>query len=88
MSSGRKHEWRDNMPDGDIRLVTAKRQAGRWQFQSRLKSEDEWTPLDPFPLDDLLHLRELLWNKYQRNRLPYEQVQEIDALIEKADDQL
>jgi hypothetical protein len=34
-----------------------------------------------------LHLRELLWNKYQRNRLPYEQVQEIDALIEKADDQ-
>ena len=20
MSSGRKHEWRDNMPDGDIRL--------------------------------------------------------------------
>ncbi len=29
-------------------------------------------------------LRELLWNKYQRSRLPLEQVSEVDALIAAA----
>ncbi len=84
-----KHEWRENTDEGDIRLVTAQREGGKrkggtWTFRARLKSEDEWTVLEKIPLDDLEYLRDVLFNKYQRKRVPHEQVLELDALIEKA----
>ena len=81
----KRHKWRESTDDGDVRLVTAERQSGRWKFQSRLKSEDEWTVLDVIPRDDLECLREILWNKYQRRRIPYEHVLEIDALLAGAE---
>ena len=56
----KKHEWRENLPDGDVRFVSAVRQGGRWRFQTRLKSEDEGTKLDTLPLEDLQVLRDLL----------------------------
>ena len=83
----KKHEWRENMSDGDVRYVAAIRQSGRWRFQSRLKSEDDWTLLDSLNLEDLQQLREILWAKSQRRRVPIEQVFEIDALTKQADRQ-
>ena len=80
-----KHEWRENTDDGDVRFVTAKRHGGKWKLQTRLKSEEDWTQLGVMPLEDLQYLREVLWNKYQRRRVPYEHVLEIDALIKSAE---
>ncbi len=79
------HKWRENTPEGEVRLVTAKRHTGRWKLQSRLKSEQDWTRFNVIPLGDLLYLREILWNKYQRRRVPHEHVLEIDALIKIAE---
>jgi hypothetical protein len=81
-----KHEWRENTPDGDVRYVAARRHGAQWQFRTRLKSEEHWTLLDVVPLEDLEYLREILFNKYQRRRVPYEQIQEIDALISESGD--
>lgn len=78
-----KHEWRERTPEGEVRYVTAKRHMGKWLFQTCLKSDEEWTQLDALPLGDLEQLREVLWRKYQRKRVPYEHVQEIDAMIEE-----
>ncbi|MFK5922141.1 MAG: hypothetical protein QM496_08165 [Verrucomicrobiota bacterium] len=80
-----KHEWRETLPDGDVRYITAKRHGARWQFQTCLKSDDEWTPLDDLPLEDLQQLRVVMWNKYQRKRIPYEHVLEVDAMIEECE---
>ncbi|MEM7205171.1 MAG: hypothetical protein AAF628_33260 [Planctomycetota bacterium] len=79
-----KHEWREPAEDGDVRLVTATRQSARWTLRSRLKSESEWTEHQPIDLDDLESLREVLWNKHQRRRVPYEFIGEIDRLIDAA----
>ena len=79
-----KHEWRENMEDGDVRLVTARREKGRWNMRARLKSDEDWTQFEEMPLDDLEYLREVLWNKYQRRRVPYEHILEIEKLIEAA----
>ena len=81
-----KHEWRENTTDGDVRFVLARRHGARWKFQARLKSEDGWTQLDVMPLEDLQYLREVLWNKYQRRRVPYEHVVEIDVMIRDAEE--
>ncbi len=80
----KKHEWRENTDEGVIRLVSASLHAGKWQLRSRLKSDAEWTKFPVIPLDDLETLREVLWKKYQRNRVPYDHVLEVDALIEAA----
>ncbi len=75
------HVWRERSPDGP-RFFCATRFGKRWQIRTKLKSEEDWTPLAP-PWDDavLVSLRDLLWAKYQRRKLPFEVVYEIDHLL-------
>ena len=80
----KKHEWREKTEDGEVRLITATRHAGKWQLQSRLKTETEWTQFPKILLEDLESLREIIGNKYQRNRVPHDHVLEIDRLIANA----
>ena len=72
----KKHEWREKNEDGEVRLVTATRHAGKWQLQSRLKSEDQWTKFEKIELEDLETLLDIIERKYQRNRVPHEQVKD------------
>lgn len=80
----KKHEWRETTEDGEVRLVTATRHAGKWKLRSRLKSEPEWTNFDAIPLDDLETLHEIISKKYQRNRVPHAQILEIETLMAAA----
>ncbi len=80
----KKHEWRENTEDGETRLVTVTRHAGKWQLQSRLKTESEWTKFPVILLEDLESLHEIISNKYRRNRVPHSHVLEIEALIAAA----
>ena len=47
------------------------------------RSEEEWTKHEDMGLEDLQKAREILFNKYQRRRLPWEDVVQIDAMIEE-----
>lgn len=76
------HEWRNRTEDGELRFVRAHKHGGDWSFQARLKSEEEWSSLDPIPHPDLEKLREVIFNKYQRRRVPYEDVEQIDAMLQ------
>jgi len=80
----KKHEWRETTDEGEVRLVTVSRHAGKWKLRSRLKSETDWTVFEVIPLDDLEMLHEIIANKANRKRVPYEHVAELDALIEVA----
>lgn len=76
------HAWRERTRDGELRFVRASKHGGVWMVQSRLKSEELWTTHDPVDLGDLEQLRDLLQRKYQRRRVPFEDIQQIDELIE------
>lgn len=80
----KKHEWREKTEEGETRLVRVTQHGRKWKLQSRLKTDTEWTHFPVIPLEDLESLREILWNKYQRSRLPHEKVMEIDAMIKAA----
>ncbi|MEM7148024.1 MAG: hypothetical protein AAF591_23175 [Verrucomicrobiota bacterium] len=76
------HEWRHRTEEGELRFVRAKKHGDTWTLQARLKSEEHWTPLDPIPRTDLEQLRDILHNKYKRRRVPYKDIEQIDALLE------
>ncbi len=81
----KKHEWREKTEEGETRLVTATRHAGKWALQSRLKSQDEWTKFPVIELEDLETLLGIIERKYQRSRCPHEHVKEIEMLIAAAE---
>lgn len=81
MSAGITHEWHDRDDDDVLRYVRARLFGGRWTLHARTKDAPEWVELSPPPLDDLHALRDVLWRKYQRKRVPHHHVVALDALI-------
>lgn len=80
------HEWRERTEEGEIRFLRAWRGQGRWHFLTTLKTDPDWTPR-PEPTREMLDaLRKKLMDKYQRRRVPWEQVEEIDKLIARMEE--
>lgn len=77
------HVWKSTNEEGEKREVRAERFAGQWRFQAKVKGEEDWTYYDVPELDDLIELRDVLWRKYQRKRLPWDDVASIDRMIKE-----
>ncbi len=77
------HVWKTKTAEGEKREVRAAKFGKRWTIQAKLKGEETWTYYDVPLLDDLLELREVLWRKYQRKHLSWEDVTAIDQMIEE-----
>lgn len=75
------HVWKHNTGEGEKREVRAEKFGGNWRIQSKLKHDERWTYHDEPPLEDLIELRRVLWNKYQRKHLAFEDVAAVDKLI-------
>ena len=75
------HTWKTITEDGDKREVRAEKFGKRWRLQAKLKQEENWTYYEDPLLSDLLELRDVLWRKYQRKHLSWEDIAAIDKLI-------
>jgi hypothetical protein len=49
-----------------------------------LKTDEDWVTYDPVPLEILEEFRSVLVNKYQRRRIPFEDVLVINQMSEAA----
>lgn len=79
------HEWHDLDEEArERRYFRAGKFGGKWTVSTTLKSDLDWTRLDPIPLSVLQALRILLERKYQRRRVPFEDLVALDGLIEAA----
>ncbi|MGC3989257.1 MAG: hypothetical protein QM796_06190 [Chthoniobacteraceae bacterium] len=76
-----EHVWKETTPEGERREVRASKFGNNWRIQSKLQSEENWTYHDEPPLEDWKQLHDILFRKYQRKRLPYEDVQAIERKI-------
>jgi hypothetical protein len=76
------HEWHDRDESaGERRYFRAAKFGKRWTLKTTLQSAAEWESLDPAPRVVLEALRDLLLNKYQRRRIPYEDVVAVDRMV-------
>jgi len=79
----RRHEWRERLETGEVKIYRATKHGDRWTLSSRLKTELEWTRHDPLRREDLLVIKDMLERKYQRNRVPYEDLVKLEKLLEE-----
>ena len=77
------HVWKRFNEGGEKVEVRAERFAGKWKFQAKAKSEETWSYFDSPSDDDLLELRDILWRKYQRKRLPHDDVASIGRMLKE-----
>jgi hypothetical protein len=77
------HVWKTTTPEGEKREVRAERFGGRWKFQSKSRSEAQWSYYEVPPVEELETLRDIVWRKYQRKRLPWDDVASLDRMLEE-----
>ncbi len=75
------HVWKMKTAEGEKREVRAERFGGVWRMQAKTESAEKWTYYESPPLEDLVELRDILWRKYQRKRLPWDDVATVDGLL-------
>lgn len=81
----KSHEWFDHDEEAnERRYFRAGKFGRRWSVITTLKSEPDWTPMEPVTLPVLEALRTLLENKYARRRVPWEDIVTVDRLVEAA----
>ena len=78
----KKHDWRETTPEGETQMFRATVHAGRWEFFMKMKGDEEWQRQDPAPLNLLVGIRDILWNKYQRRRIAWKAVEQVDKMVE------
>ena len=76
-----QHVWKTVTAEGEKREVRAEKFGGRWRLQAKLKQEEKWTYYDTPLREDLVQLRDILWRKYQRKHLSWEDIAAVDKLI-------
>lgn len=79
----KRHEWKEKDEQG-ICHFRATHHAGRWEICTLREGEEGWTAHEPIPVEHLRLLRDVLFRKYQRRRVPFEHVDQIDKLIQAA----
>ena len=75
------HIWKSETAEGEKREVRAEKFGGRWRLQGKLKGEPSWTYYDDPPMEDLVALRDVLWRKYQRKHLSWEDLSAVEKMI-------
>ena len=75
------HIWKTTTADGEKREVRAEKFGKRWRVQAKVKGDPAWTYYDDTPVEDLIELRDVLFRKYQRKHLSYEDLAAVEKMI-------
>jgi len=76
------HEWHENTDEGK-RYYRANFHSGRWSIlTTTIKRDPVWDFVNEPDLHIWQELRQVVFNKYQRKRCPWDRVAELDRIIE------
>lgn len=76
------HEWKDRDEEGQRRFYRANYQGGRWRIlTTTMKRDPVWDIVENPSTEIWEAVRDVVWKKYQRKRLPWDRVAEIDRML-------
>lgn len=74
------HEWNEHTEEGK-RFFRANFHGQKWTILTTLKTDPDWEILEEPSEEVWRELRNVVWNKYQRKRCPWERVASIDKIL-------
>ncbi len=83
MTKNQIHEWHERMEDGRKQYIRAYWNSREWLFRVAHPDGEAWMPLEKPGPERWLELRDLLFRKYQRKKLPWKYVEQLDKMLEK-----
>lgn len=83
MTKNQTHEWHDRTEEGGKRYMRAHWDSRRWRFQVLEQGAEGWARIEQPGAEEFLALRDVLWRKYQRKRIPFKFIERVDAVLEE-----
>lgn len=81
MTKNQTHEWKERTEEGLRHYHRARWDSRQWRFSFLADGAEEWVPVEQPTAEDYQALRGVLWNKYQRRRLPIKYIDGIDKIL-------
>jgi hypothetical protein len=81
MTKNQIHEWRERGEDGVKRKYRGYWDSRQWRFALLEPDFEDWEPVEEPGIEVWKSLRDVIWRKYQRKRLPYKFLEGLDATI-------
>ena len=82
MTKNQIHEWHDRDEDGKRRYVRGYWNSREWQIRVLNKEAEAWQDVPNPSIELWVALRDVLWRKYQRKRLPAKFIQKVDSILD------
>lgn len=76
------HEWRERDDEGVLHFIRAEWNAREWEFFTTTKADPDWYPIEKPSLENYESLRDVLWRKYQRKRLSWKFITDLDEKLD------
>lgn len=80
-SKRNRHEWKSEDAEGRRRILRAQYFGKRWSWRALGAEDEDWVDLEEPTLEDLVELRLILFNKYQRHRVSWDLVASVEKQI-------
>lgn len=84
MHKNQAHEWHENRSreeGGGKRYLRARWDSREWRFSLLEPEFEDWQRIEWPGIPEYQALREVLWRKYQRKRVPFKFVEGVDAVL-------
>ncbi len=82
MTKNQTHEWHERVEEGGKRYMRAHWDSRQWRFQVLEPDAEGWARIEQPGAAEYLALRDVLWRKYQRKRIPFKFIERVDAILE------
>jgi len=83
MTKNQVHEWHENRAeDGKKRYYRAHWNSRAWTFRKAEPEDEAWVDITP-TVEIWVALRDVVFRKYQRKRVPYRLLVGLDATLEE-----
>ncbi len=83
MTKNQTHEWHERTDDGRKRYWRGYWNSREWTFGVLEPDSEGWERLEKATPETWAALRDVLWRKYQRKRLPFKYIERVDAILEE-----
>ena len=84
MHKHQPHEWHENRTkeEGGGKIYKRARWDWRdWKFSFLVPEVERWQPIENPGIPEFLELRDVLFRKYQRKRVPFKFVEQVDQIL-------